>query len=164
VDLPSKEGVTPLMAAAGVEFGTRVTRGRNRTTRACWPRCSCCSTRAPNVNAQMVSEPSRRLFDGNAVQGTVFTYGIRERPSQMPNPNAVPHQSALHGAAERGYTSFVQFLVEHGADLQMEVDARRAGPALEIWREMRRRGLWPASVKDEGWEGYPEAVQGHSKR
>ena len=31
VDLPSKEGVTPLMAAAGVEFGTRVTRGRNRT-------------------------------------------------------------------------------------------------------------------------------------
>src|SRR4029453_7469474 len=31
VDLPSKEGVTPLMAAAGVEYGTRVTRGRNRT-------------------------------------------------------------------------------------------------------------------------------------
>jgi ankyrin repeat protein len=31
VDLPSTEGVTPLMAAAGVEFGTRVTRGRNRT-------------------------------------------------------------------------------------------------------------------------------------
>ena len=31
VDLPSKEGITPLMAAAGVDFGTRVTRGRNRT-------------------------------------------------------------------------------------------------------------------------------------
>src|ERR1700733_5733957 len=31
VDLPSKEGITPLMAAAGVDFGSRVTRGRNRT-------------------------------------------------------------------------------------------------------------------------------------
>ena len=31
VDLPSKEGITPLMAAAGVDYGTRVTRGRNRT-------------------------------------------------------------------------------------------------------------------------------------
>src|SRR5690606_8723878 len=31
VDLPSNQGVTPLMAAAGVEFGLRVTRGRTRT-------------------------------------------------------------------------------------------------------------------------------------
>lgn len=31
VDLPSKEHITPLMAAAGVDFGQRVTRGRNRT-------------------------------------------------------------------------------------------------------------------------------------
>ena len=31
VDLPSKEGITPLMAAAGVDYGQRVTRGRNRT-------------------------------------------------------------------------------------------------------------------------------------
>jgi len=31
VDLPSKEGITPLMAAAGVDYGARVTRGRNRT-------------------------------------------------------------------------------------------------------------------------------------
>src|SRR5688500_17081748 len=31
LDLPSKEGVTPLMAAAGVDIGARVTRGRNRT-------------------------------------------------------------------------------------------------------------------------------------
>src|SRR5678816_4168061 len=31
VDLPSKEKITPLMAAAGVDFGTRATRGKNRT-------------------------------------------------------------------------------------------------------------------------------------
>ena len=30
----------------------------------------------------------------------------------------MPHQTALHGAAERGFTPFVKFLVEHGADLQ----------------------------------------------
>src|SRR5678816_4482966 len=31
VDLPNKDGVTPLMAAAGVDFASRATRGRNRT-------------------------------------------------------------------------------------------------------------------------------------
>ena len=31
---------------------------------------------------------------------------------------AVPHQTALHGAAERGFTAFVEFLVANGADLQ----------------------------------------------
>ena len=30
----------------------------------------------------------------------------------------MPHQTALHGAAERGFTPFVKFLAENGADLQ----------------------------------------------
>ena len=30
----------------------------------------------------------------------------------------MPHQTALHGAAERGFTAFVKFLAENGADLQ----------------------------------------------
>ena len=38
--------------------------------------------------------------------------------SQMPSAAAVPHQTALHGAAERGFTPFVKFLAENGADLQ----------------------------------------------
>ena len=47
-------------------------------------------------------------------------YGIRlrGRPSQVPSPFAVPHQTALHGAAERGFTPLVKLLVENGADLQ----------------------------------------------
>jgi hypothetical protein len=36
----------------------------------------------------------------------------------MPSPFAVPHQTALHGAAERGFNPFVEFLAAHGADLQ----------------------------------------------
>jgi len=152
VDLPSKEGVTPLMAAAGVEFGTRVTRGRNRTPEGVLATMQLLLDAGANVNAQMVSEPRRQLFDGNAVQGTVFTYGIRERPSQMPNPNAVPHQSALHGAAERGYTSFVTFLVEHGADLQMKDAEGRT--ALDL-----ARGVGVAGVRQAKGEGYPETVK-----
>jgi ankyrin repeat protein len=40
------------------------------------------------------------------------------RGSQMPSAAAVPNQTALHGAAEHGFDKFVQFLAEHGADLQ----------------------------------------------
>jgi hypothetical protein len=35
----------------------------------------------------------------------------------MPSANAVPNTTALHGAAEHGFDKFVQFLVDHGADL-----------------------------------------------
>ena len=152
VELPSPAGVTPLMAAAGVEFGTRVTRGRNRTPEGVLATMKLLIDAGAKVNAQMVSEPRRRLFDGNAVQGTVFTYGIRERPSQMPNVNAVPHQTALHGAAERGYTSFVTFLVEHGADLQMKDAEGRT--ALDL-----AKGIGVAGVRQAQGEGFPETVK-----
>ena len=39
------------------------------------------------------------------------------RGSQMPSANAVPNQTALHGAAEHGFDPFIEFLVAHGADL-----------------------------------------------
>jgi ankyrin repeat protein len=32
----------------------------------------------------------------------------------------VPHQTALHGAAQHGLTSVVEFLAAHGADLNAE--------------------------------------------
>jgi hypothetical protein len=35
----------------------------------------------------------------------------------MPSANVVPHQTALHGAAERGFDKFVEFLAANGADL-----------------------------------------------
>ena len=35
----------------------------------------------------------------------------------MPSPRAVPHRTALHGAAMKGFTPFVRFLAENGADL-----------------------------------------------
>jgi len=115
VDLPSKEGVTPLMAAAGVEFGQRVTRGRNRTEEEVYRTAELLLDAGANVNAQMVREPNRRVFiNGSALaQGT--SYAIRGR--QVPSPYALPHHTALHGAAMKGYNSVVELLVEHGADL-----------------------------------------------
>jgi len=44
-----------------------------------------------------------------------YSYDYRGR--QVPSPRAVPHRTALHGAALNGFTPFVEFLVENGADL-----------------------------------------------
>ena len=35
----------------------------------------------------------------------------------MPSANAIPNETALHGASARGFDAFVQFLVDNGADL-----------------------------------------------
>jgi ankyrin repeat protein len=115
VDLPSKEGVTPLMAAAGVEFGQRVTRGRNRTEEDVYATIELLLDAGADVNAQMIREPNRQVFiNGSALaQGT--SYSIRGR--QVPSPYALPHHTALHGAAMKGMNSVVELLVEHGADL-----------------------------------------------
>jgi ankyrin repeat protein len=44
-----------------------------------------------------------------------FSYDYRGR--QVPSPRAIPHRTALHGAAMKGFNAFVEFLVAHGADL-----------------------------------------------
>jgi uncharacterized protein len=118
VDLPSNQGVTPLMAAAGVEFGLRVTRGRNRTEEGVLSTMRALLDAGADINARMLMEPrgesaahllviEQRLSD--------FSYDYRGR--QVPSVRAVPHRTALHGAAMKGYTTFVKFLAENGADL-----------------------------------------------
>jgi ankyrin repeat protein len=118
VDLPSNQGVTPLMAAAGVEFGLRVTRGRNRTDEGVLATMQLLLDAGADINARMLTEPKgegaahllvieQRLTD--------FSYDYRGR--QVPSSRAVPHRTALHGAAMKGFNPFVEFLVAHGADL-----------------------------------------------
>ncbi|HUF72504.1 MAG TPA: ankyrin repeat domain-containing protein [Gammaproteobacteria bacterium] len=125
VDLPSKEGVTPLMAAAGVEFGQRVTRGRNRTEEDVYATIEVLLAAGADVNAQMVREPDRRFFQNGSALAQGTSYSIRGR--QVPSPHAVPHHTALHGAAMKGYNSVVELLIEHGADLTVR-DATGALP------------------------------------
>jgi len=150
VDLPSKEGVTPLMAAAGVEFGTRVTRGRNRTNEGVLATMQLLLDAGADINARMVTEP-RRVVSDSASQRAASAVGRGARGSQMPSPFAVPHQTALHGAAERGFTPFVKFLVEHGADLQAK-DANGRTP-LDL-----AKGIGGGGGRGPAPEPFPETV------
>ena len=144
VDLPSKEGITPLMAAAGVDYGSRVTRGRNRTDEGVLATMDLLVKAGANVNARSVVDPRGPAGGGRGgrgggrgggapaaaaapAQGPIgFAAGESasariaqtfRRGSQMPSANAVPNQTALHGAAEHGFDKFIEFLVAHGADL-----------------------------------------------
>jgi ankyrin repeat protein len=150
VDLPSKEGVTPLMAAAGAEFGDRVTRGRNRTTDGVLATMKVLIEAGANVNARMVTEPGRNPAEGQSNQAASLIAAQR-RPSQVPTANAVPHQTALHGAAQRGLTPFVKFLAEHGADLEMKDANGRT--ALDL-----ARGVGVAGVRQASRDPFPETV------
>lgn len=116
VDLPSKEGVTPLMAAAGVEYGLRVTRGRHRTDEGVLATLALLLDAGADIEARMVMEPRRNDGPNYSVQRRRdFSYGARGR--QVPSPYAVPHRTALHGAAMKGLTSIVDYLVASGADM-----------------------------------------------
>ncbi|MEO8259735.1 MAG: ankyrin repeat domain-containing protein [Acidobacteriota bacterium] len=147
VDLPSKEGVTPLMAAAGVEFGTRVTRGRNRTNEGVLATMRLLLDAGADINARMVTEPRRAAADGAPARGG----GGRGRGSQVPSPFAVPHETAVHGASERGFTAFVQFLAENGADLEAK-DANGRTP-LDL-----AKGVGVPGVRQATREAFPETV------
>jgi ankyrin repeat protein len=118
VDLPSKEGVTPLMAAAGVEYGLRVTRGRNRTEEGVLATLQLLVDAGADVNAHMVTEPDFAVFDNAAQRVQGFTYARRGR--QVPSPRAVPHHTAMHGAAMRGLNFVIEFLAANGADLDAQ--------------------------------------------
>ena len=115
VDLPSKEGITPLMAAAGVDFGSRVTRGRNRTDEGVLRTMRLLVDAGADIKARNVTEPRVVVPEGASQRAAAFG---RRRGSQVPSAFAVPNQTALHGAAGRGFTAFVKFLAENGADLE----------------------------------------------
>jgi ankyrin repeat protein len=117
VDLPSKEGVTPLMAAAGVEYGLRVTRGRNRTEAGVLETLQLLVDAGADVNARSFRQPRLRVFQNASQRAQGFTYEGRGR--QVPGPDAVPHRAAIHGAARRGSNSIIEFLAAHGADLEV---------------------------------------------
>ena len=129
VDLPSNNGVTPLMAAAGVEYGLRVTRGRNRTEEGVLATMQLLVDAGADVNARMIAEPNTgdRPYEGVNSAARAGNYSFATRGRQVPSPDAVPHRTALHGAAMKGFNSIVKFLAANGADLEAK-DARGRTP------------------------------------
>jgi ankyrin repeat protein len=118
VDLPSNQGVTPLMAAAGVEFGLRVTRGRNRTEEGVLSTMRALLDAGANIEARTLTEPrGESAAHLLVIEQRLSDYGYDYRGRQVPSPRAIPHRTALHGAAMKGFTSIVKLLADHGADL-----------------------------------------------
>jgi hypothetical protein len=104
-----------------------------------------------DINARMVTD-SRRAGEYSAAATAAARAGRGGRASQVPSPSAVPHQTALHGAAERGFTPVVKFLAEHGADLQAKDASDRT--ALDL-----AKGVGVAGVRQAAGEGFPETVK-----
>src|SRR6185295_17975482 len=113
VDLPSNQGVTPLMAAAGVEFGLRVTRGRNRTDEGVLSTMRALLDAGADINARMLIEPrGESAAHLLVIEQRLSDYSYDYRGRQVPSVRAKPHRTALHGAAMKGFTSIVKFLAE----------------------------------------------------
>ena len=83
VDLPTADGITPLMAAAGLGHSNNPTRGRYQTD-----------------------------------EDAVAALDILLKAGADINHRAANGQTALHGAALKGWTATAQFLADHGADLE----------------------------------------------
>jgi ankyrin repeat protein len=118
VDLPSNQGVTPLMAAAGLEYGLRVTRGRNRTMDGVIKTMQLLLDAGADINARELTEPAGDAAAHQLViEQRLSDYSYDYRGRQVPSPRAIPHRTALHGAAMKGFNPIVEFLAAHGADL-----------------------------------------------
>ena len=126
-----------------------MTRGRNRTDEGVLATMKLLLDAGADINARMLAEPGRNPADGLS-QAASFAANLR-RASQMPSAAAVPHQTALHGAAERGFTPFVKFLAENGADLQAKDASGRT--ALDL-----AKGVGVPGVRQAAGEAFPETA------
>jgi hypothetical protein len=103
-----------------------------------------------DINARMVIE-ARLVVPEGAAYRAVAAAGRAGRASQVPSSSAVPHQTALHGAAERGFTALVKFLADNGADVQAK-DANGRTP-LDL-----AKGIGVPGIKQPNREPFPDTV------
>lgn len=154
VDLATAYGVTPLMAAAGVDHNERATRGHYRSEADTLATLQLLLDAGADIKARMLAEPppesrpphlGRQNF-GKPNRGRQ-TFGDRQVPSDW----AIPHWNAVHGAAMSGWTYVVQFLADHGAELDL-IDADGKTPIALA------RGDYEPAIRLPRPEPYPETV------
>jgi len=115
VDLPNADGVTPLMAAAGLGHGINPTRGRYKTEDQGVETLEILYKAGADINA--IANPATKPANDDSV-GT-------PRASFAGSPYA--GRNAVHGAALKGWDNIIRFLAEHGADVSL-VDSRGKTP------------------------------------
>jgi ankyrin repeat protein len=108
-------GVTPLMAAAGVgvrEPGFGANRAPNLTSKT--------------IESEVIASLEILLAAGADANAVVTDNSSRTARIARPNTmvdrdgNQFAHHSALHSAAGRGWAEVVAYLLEHGADPDLE--------------------------------------------
>ncbi|MGE3511265.1 MAG: ankyrin repeat domain-containing protein, partial [Vicinamibacterales bacterium] len=122
VSIPTAQGVTPLMAAAGVGFWQGESPGPNngvpehRTLEAvklAWE-----LSRGADINATAHFHQVRIEGDGVELLHRL-PLNVHEFDETKPGDMRWEGVAAIHGAAVRGINAVIQFLVEKGADLTM---------------------------------------------
>lgn len=116
VDLPNAAGITPLLATAGLGLSPRSNRGRFKTEKAGIESARLLLAAGADINKQ-VDDPRRLEHEPDRDLGGAVRYNSVHMP-----PDG---QTALHGAARRGWNDMITFLVEHGAKMQVrDVDGK----------------------------------------
>jgi ankyrin repeat protein len=105
VDLPNAMGVTPLMAAAGLGQESRATRGRYKTEEEGIESARLLLAAGANIDARA----------GNPLTARANVFD----PQNPGNRGSYAGQTALHGAAKKGWTKMVAFLAKNGAELEL---------------------------------------------
>src|SRR5262245_40127755 len=118
--LPTAQGVTPFMAAAGIGFWQGESPGPNNgvpesdtleAVKLAWELAG-----RPDVNATAAFNNVPIEGDGVALLHRL-PLNVNEFDENAPGDMRWGGSSAMHGAAVRGVNAVVQFLVDHGGDL-----------------------------------------------
>lgn len=117
-DLPNQFGVTPLMAAAGVGFGKRATRGVDATEEDRIATLKLLLAAGADINR-------RTLSVGRIPPPGKDNFLMRVKVTKILNQNYIYNnvppdgRAAIHGAARNGWNKVVAFLAAHGAQLKV---------------------------------------------
>jgi uncharacterized protein len=118
VELPNQYGVTPFMAAAGVGFGIRATRGEHATEAQRIETLKVLLEAGADIHRRVL--PVGRLTPPDTDH---FLYRVRvtEILNQNYHYSYVPpvDRTPVHGAARNGWNDVLQFLFDHGAELNV---------------------------------------------